>query len=99
MSIDFSIQHSQVQPTSRNTTASSAATGSLFGNTATVVESPLSLLAEAAEELTFAVDTTDDFELEERKERDEINEAMEERIKKYQEMMREAREVQKTRDL
>ena len=99
MSIDFSIQHSQVQPTYRNTTASSAATGSLFGNTATVVESPLSLLAEAAEELTFAVDTTDDFELEERKERDEINEAMEERIKKYQEMMREAREVQKTRDL
>ena len=79
MSIDFSIQHSQVQPTSRDTTASSAVTGSLFGNTATVVESPLSLLAEAAEELTFAADTTDDFELEERKERDEINEAMEER--------------------
>ena len=52
MSIDFSIQHSQVQPTSRDTTASSAVTGSLFGNTATVVESPLSLLAEAAEELT-----------------------------------------------
>lgn len=42
MSIDFSIQHSQVQPTSRDTTASSAVTGSLFGNTATVVESPLS---------------------------------------------------------
>lgn len=40
MSIDFSIQHSQVQPTSRDTTASSAVTGSLFGNTATVVESP-----------------------------------------------------------
>ncbi|WP_303878511.1 type III secretion system gatekeeper subunit SctW [Desulfovibrio piger] len=99
MSIDFSIQHSQVQPTSRDTTASSAVTGSLFGNTATVVESPLSLLAEAAEELTFAVDTTDDFELEERKERDEISEAMEERIKKYQEMMRGAREIQKTRDL
>ena len=67
MSIDFSIQHSQVQPTSRDTTASSAVTGSLFGNTATVVESPLSLLAEAAEELTFAADTTDDFELEERR--------------------------------
>ncbi len=99
MSIDFSIQHSQVQPTSRDTTASSAVTGSLFGNTATVVESPLSLLAEAAEELTFAADTTDDFELEERKERDEINEAMEERIKKYQEMMRGAREVQKTKEL
>ena len=62
MSIDFSIQHSQVQPTSRDTTASSAVTGSLFGNTATVVESPLSLLAEAAEELTFAADTTDDFD-------------------------------------
>ena len=59
----------------------------------------ISLLAEAAEELTFAADTTDDFELEERKERDEINEAMEERIKKYQEMMRGAREVQKTKEL
>lgn len=99
MSINLSVQNSQAQPASRSTTTSSAATGSLFGATATVVESPLSLLAEAAEELTFAADSTDDFELEERKERDEIDEAMEERIKKYQELMRETREVEKTRGL
>ena len=44
--------------------------------------------------LTFAADSTDDFELDERKERDEISEAMEERVKKYQELMREAGSAQ-----
>lgn len=82
MSIDFSIQQQQGRTAvSPGTGAAAAATGSLFGNAATIVESPMSLLADAAEELTFAADSTDDFELEERKERDEINEAMEERIK------------------
>lgn len=96
MSIDFSIHQQQVHSTaSQGSGASAAAAGSLFGNAATVVDSPMSLLADAAEELTFAVDATDDFELEERKERDEISEAMEERLKKYQELMREAREIQK----
>lgn len=89
MSIDFSIRQPQAQPATGQAPSSFAATGSLFGHAATVVDSPLSLLAEAAEELTFAADTTDDFELEERKERDEISKAMEERIKKYQELMRE----------
>ena len=95
MSIDFSIRQSPQNAPSRETGFAATATGSLFGNTATVVESPLSLLANAAEELTFAADTTDDFALEERKERDEIGEAMEERIKKYQELMREAGETAK----
>lgn len=94
MSIDFSIQQQAVHsPASGAGAAAAPLTGSLLGRTATVVESPLSLLADAAEELTFAADTTDDFELEERKERDEISEAMEERVKKYQELMREAGET------
>lgn len=95
MSIDFSIQQQGVT-TQQNVgfSSSSAAVGSLFGNAAAVVESPMSLLADAAEELTFAADTTDDFELDERKERDEIDEAMEERVKKYQELMRESGEAE-----
>ena len=95
MPIDFSIQQQSV--TSQQNvgfSASTAAVGSLFGNAAAVVESPMSLLADAAEELTFAADTTDDFELDERKERDEIDEAMEERVKKYQELMRESGEAE-----
>ncbi len=95
MPIDFSIQHNQQTPQSTATTFSSTATGSLFGLDATVVESPMSLLADAAEELTFAADSTDDFELDERKEREEIDEAMDERIKNYQELMHETGEVQK----
>ena len=95
MSIDFSIQQQGVNTTQHAGFSSpSAAVGSLFGNTAAVVESPMSLLADAAEELTFAADTTDDFELEERKERDEIDEAMEERVRKYQELMREKGEAE-----
>lgn len=94
MPIDFSIQQGPSVPQSTGTVHASAATGSLFGLQATVVDSPMSLLADAAEELTFAADSTDDFELDERKERDEISEAMEERVKKYQELMREAGSAQ-----
>ncbi len=100
MSIDFSIQQQGVSAQqSLGFSASSAAVGSLFGNAAAVVESPMSLLADAAEELTFAADTTDDFELDERKERDEIDEAMEERVKKYQELMRESGEAEQVNQL
>ncbi|MBQ4567010.1 MAG: type III secretion system gatekeeper subunit SctW [Desulfovibrio sp.] len=90
MVLDLSIQQSGMNVGQNvGLATSSAAVGSLFGHAATVVESPMSLLADAAEELTFAVDSTDDFELEERKERDKISEALEERVKKYQELMRE----------
>lgn len=92
MSIPFSIQQQGVSAQhNAGFSASSSgvgSVGSLFGNAAEVVESPLSLLADAAEELTFAADTTDDFELDERKEREAIEEATEKRLKKYQEMMR-----------
>ena len=95
MSIDFSIgpQSLNVQG-SAGMSASSSAVGALFGNAATVVESPLSLLADAAEELTFAADATDEFELDERKERDDIDEARAERVKKYKELMREKGEAE-----
>ena len=54
MSIDFSIQQQQGRTAvSPGTGAAAAATGSLFGNAAPIVESPMSLLADAAEELTL----------------------------------------------
>ena len=67
-----------------------AATGSLLGRTATVAESPMSLLADAAEELTFGADTTDDFELSERKERQSTEDALAERVQLYKELMHQA---------
>lgn len=102
MPIDFSIQQQNVQsPQTMATGFAAAAGGSLFGNAAVVVDSPMSLLADAAEELTFAADTTDDFELDERRERDDIEEALAERVKMYQELMNEkgeARQIDRLRD-
>ena len=71
-------------------TESSSVKGSFMGNTVVQQPSPESLLADAAEELAFSADTTDDFELEERKERDKIKKFEEERVKLYQELMHEA---------
>lgn len=68
----------------------SAARGDFMGNAVSQAPSPESLLADAAEELSFSADTTDDFELEEREERDRAEKAEEERVKLYQELMREA---------
>ncbi len=90
MPIDFSVNNSfNIQQSSSQSSqnAGSALTGSLMGQAAKVVSSPLSLLASAAEELTFSVDTTDDFELEERKEKKKIDEALEERVEMYKELM------------
>lgn len=66
------------------------AKGSFMGRAVTQAATPESLLASAAEELAFSVDTTDDFELEERKERDKSIKSQEERVKMYQEMMHQA---------
>lgn len=71
-------------------TESRSVSGSFMGNEVVQVPSPESLLADAAEELSFSADTTDDFELEERRERDKIRESEEERVKLYQELMHEA---------
>ena len=70
-------------------TESAAAKGAFMGNAVVQQPSPESLLADAAEELTFSADTTDDFELEERKERDKIKKSEEDRVKLYQELMQE----------
>ena len=67
-----------------------AAKGSFMGHAVSQVTTPESLLASAAEELTFAVDTTDEFELEERKERDKKLQSQDERVRMYQELMHEA---------
>ena len=71
-------------------TDTSSVKGSFMGNAVVQQPSPESLLADAAEELTFSADTTDDFELEERKERDKIKKFEEDRVRLYQELMHEA---------
>ena len=73
-----------------NQQANTGATGSFMGHAVSQVTTPETLLADAAEELTFAVDTTDEYELEERKERDSAVNTQAERIKMYQELMHEA---------
>ena len=67
-----------------------AAKGSFLGRAVAQAATPESLLADAAEELAFSVDTTDDFELEERKERDKATQAQADRVRMYQELMHEA---------
>lgn len=98
MPVDFSISAQFVQQGQDAGTASaaSAMTGTFMGRQAAAVDSPMSLLADAAEEMTFAADTTDEFELSERKEREKTSESMIERVQMYQEMMHEAG---KTRDM
>lgn len=92
MAIDFSI-HTQAAQTAAMTSgaaAGAAQTGSLLGGCAVMVASPMSLLADAAEELTFSVDTTDEFELDERKEKDKTDKALAERVQLYKDLMHEA---------
>lgn len=91
MALDFSVQNqftqSAVQQGS-NTVSSSS--GTLLGRQAQAVSSPMSLLADAAEELTFAVDTTKEFELEERKDRDREDSSVKRRVQLYKDLMHEA---------
>lgn len=61
--------------------------GTLFGQQVSVIASPVSLLADAAEELTFAVDTTDEFELSERKEKESLESHIQKRVELYKELM------------
>lgn len=95
MSIDFSVNNQMGQmATGAASSAGALAAGSLMGNAAVQVEDPMSLLADAAEELTFAADTTDEFELEDRKERERAEESLAERVKLYQDLMHEAGKAQ-----
>lgn len=92
MPVDFSINTGVVQQSRDGTAAAGAGvmTGSLMGREAVKVDSPMSLLADAAEELTFAADTTDKFELSDRKERRKTENSLIERVQLYQEMMHQA---------
>ena len=92
MAIDFSInsQFAQQGRDVGSAAAGAAMTGTFMGRQAAAVDSPMSLLADAAEELTFAADTTDEFELADRKERKTVSESLIERVRLYQEMMHEA---------
>lgn len=92
MSIDFSVTNQQAAMfnATAQSTVSAAATGVLLGHAAAQVATPQSILADAAEELSFAVDTTDEFELEERKERDKIQKGQDDRVRLYEELMHQA---------
>lgn len=72
MSIDGIQQNAFQTGASQAATAAAgeAAKGVFMGHAVATVESPESLLADAAEELTFSVDTTDKFSIRDRKERD-----------------------------
>lgn len=91
MAIDFSVNTNTYtqQSVSHTSSASATQTGAFMGQAAKVATCPMSLLSAAAEEMTFAMDTTDEFELEERKEKKSIEDAMLERVEMYQEMMKQ----------
>ncbi len=92
MPIDFSVNSASMQQAFSSTVqnAASVLTGSLMGQAAKVVQSPQSLLASAAEELTFSVDTTDEFELEDRKQRSKVLDSFAQRVELYKELMHKA---------
>lgn len=90
MSIE-GIQQNIFHPTGSQSVpqGSSAAEGTFMGHAVTAAESPESLLADAAEELSFAADTTDKFALNERKERRTLDTA-DKLMKLYRVMMQQA---------
>lgn len=78
MPTDFSINTLSIQQIFSSATSNtpSVAKGVLMGQTVRLVASPLSFLYFATEELTFTVDTTDEFELEEKKEKRKIEDVL-----------------------
>ena len=66
------------------------AKGEFMGQVALVVETPLSLLEESAEELAYLVDATEEFELSEREEEDDALSAQHERMHLYKDLMQRA---------
>jgi type III secretion protein W len=67
-----------------------AVVGTLAGYELSVRESPLSLIADAAEELTFGLDNTEELDLKERKEKMPAETILLEKVRMYQEMMGQA---------
>ena len=91
MNIDFSVQSAMVASSQTGAQAASAASsGVLLGKAATVVEDPMSLLADAAEEMSFGVDNSKNKELAERKERNALDQSQLLRVQLYQELMHQA---------
>jgi type III secretion protein W len=66
------------------------AAGSLAGYAVSVSSDPVSMLADAAEELTFGVDNTKELALKERKSKDGANASLLDKVKQYQELMDKA---------
>ena len=79
--------------------ARAAESGVFMGQAVREAPSPEELLADAAEELAFAADTTDDFELEERRDRDKSLQSMADRVRLYQQLMHQAGKSDRMRDL
>ena len=67
--------------------AGARALGELAGYQVRAAENPLDLLADAAEELTFAHDNTKELDLKERKSREKRFDGMVEKAARYQELM------------
>ena len=70
--------------------AAAGESGSFMGCTVQVAPTPEELLADAAEELSFSADKTEDFELEERKEKNKAALDRDDRVRLYQELMHQA---------
>lgn len=80
--------------------AGAAATGSLMGKNATEVESPMSLLADSAEELTFSMGEKEQTKLSERKTRSSTDkESILERVRLYQELIHKSGKSREVDDL
>lgn len=78
--------------------AAEAAKGLFMGHAVAASASPESILADAAEELGFAVDSTDDYEIDERKERD-ASDIAEKLRRMYEVLMHEAGKSEKMHQL
>ena len=101
MAVDLSIHslHPGAQGPAGGASGTQAASGTFMGYTATVVVDPMSLLADAAEELTFSVDTTDEFELSEREEEDKSLREQEDRVRLYKDLMHHAGKTEELNQL
>lgn len=101
MAVDLSVHslHPGAQGPAGGASGAQAATGAFMGHAASVVTDPMSLLADAAEELTFSVDTTDEFELSEREEEDKALKAQEERVQLYKDLMHQAGKTEEMHQL
>lgn len=76
-----------------NVQSAKSASSVFMGHTVSTVDSPSSLLADAAEELSFSVDKTKDYEVSRRKER-QTSEISEERLKAYKALMEKANQTE-----